>query len=153
MTTTHSRFSWLLLLLLLVAAGIHGFAQAAKKKSAKSKSTASMPVLPPLPKTGVLNSAKAGPNFTFIVLGDNRPGKQTAKQPVITGQLISDMKQYNPEFILWTGDVIAGKDPKAKLIHQEYEKFLELARTAGVPVFNVPGNHEMNAAQNAPCPA
>jgi hypothetical protein len=154
MTTTRFRFSLPLLLLLLVAAaGIAGFAQAAKQKSAKSKSTASMPVLPPLPTTGVLKRAPAATSFTFVVLGDNRPAKQTAKQPVITGQLLSDMKQYNPEFILWTGDVIAGKDPKPKLIHHEYEKFLELAKTAGVPVFDVPGNHEMNAAENAPCPA
>ncbi len=151
MTTTRFRFSLPLLLVLLVAAGIAGLAQAPKQKSATSKSTASMPVLPPLPKTGVLKNAKAATSFTFIVLGDNRPAKQTPTQPVITGQLISDMKQYKPEFVLWTGDVIAGKDPKAKLIQQEYDKFLGLAKTAGVPVFDVPGNHEMNAAQNAPC--
>jgi hypothetical protein len=62
------------------------------------------------------------------------------------------MKQYNPQFILWTGDVIAGKDPKhSSLIDSEYKAFFNLAQTANVPVFNAPGNHEMNAAQNAPC--
>ena len=62
------------------------------------------------------------------------------------------MKQYNPSFILWTGDVIAGKDAKnSSLINSEYQAFFKLAKTAGVPVCNAPGNHEMNAAGNAPC--
>jgi hypothetical protein len=86
------------------------------------------------------------------VLGDNRPSKPTPTPPAITGQLIADMKKYNPQFILWTGDVIAGKDPKhPSLIDAEYKAFFNLAQTANVPVFNAPGNHEMNAAQNAPC--
>lgn len=151
---TRTRFRLLLPLLLLTVAGIVGFAQATKQKSSKPKSrtAAPMPALVPVPQTGRLSAPASNTNFTFIVLGDNRPSQPTPTQPPITSQLINDMKQYNPQFILWTGDVIAGKDAKKpKLIKSEYEKFFTLAHTAGVPVFNAPGNHEMNAAGNAPC--
>jgi hypothetical protein len=138
------------LLVLLLSVGSAGFVAAAKQKSAKSKSAGPMPALPPLPTTGKLKPATT--NFTFIVAGDNRPAQAGPKQPVIAHQLISDMKQYQPNFILWTGDVIAGKDPDAKKIKAAYKAFLDLVQGAGVPVFDVPGNHEMNAAKNAPCP-
>jgi hypothetical protein len=154
--TTRLR-SLLLLLTLLFAVGIVGVVttaqqKSAQSKSAKSKSAAPMPVLPPLPKTGTLKPASGDASFTFIVAGDNRPATQTPTPSAITGQLIKDMKQYQPSFILWTGDVIAGKDPVHKEIKAEYEAFLKLVHHAGVPVFDVPGNHEMNAAKNAPCP-
>lgn len=111
-----------------------------------------MPVLAPVPQTGTLSAPTSNTNFTFIVLGDNRPQQPVPTQPAITSQLIADMKQYSPQFILWTGDVIAGKDAtNSTLINSEYQAFFNLVHTAGVPVFNAPGNHEMNAAGNAPC--
>jgi hypothetical protein len=149
-----TRFRLFLLLLFLAVAGIAGFAQATKQKSSKPKSRTAgpMPVLAPVPKTGTLSAPTSNTNFTFIVLGDNRPQEPVAKQPAITSQLITDMKQYSPQFILWTGDVIAGKDAKnSTLINSEYQAFFKLVHRAGVPVFNAPGNHEMNAAGNAPC--
>ena len=149
--TTRFRLLWLLLVLLF-AVGIGSFAEAAKQNSAKSKSTSLMPVLPPLPKTGVLKPKSDATDFTFIVAGDNRPAQQGPTQSAITGQIIQDLKQHHPAFILWTGDAIYGKEPDAKLIKAEYQAFLDLIRGAGVPVFDVPGNHEMNAAKNAPCP-
>jgi hypothetical protein len=111
-----------------------------------------MPVLPPLPETGNLKNNQESDDFTFVVAGDNRPELNGPTQPAITKQIIQDLKQYQPSFILWTGDAIYGKDPKKNLIKAEYKAFLELVRGAGVPVFDVPGNHEMNAAKNAPCP-
>jgi hypothetical protein len=151
MTTRFRLF--LPLLVLLFAVGIAGLAQTTRKKSAKTKVAGAMPVLPPVPQTGTLKPP-SGTNFTFIVAGDNRPQKAGPTQPAITSQLISDMKQYQPTFFLWTGDVIAGKDQNnPALINSEYLAFFNLVQVAGVPVFNAPGNHEMNAAQNAPCPA
>jgi hypothetical protein len=155
MTTTRFRLFLPLVVLLLAVAAITGFAQATKQKSSKpkTKTAAPMPALAPVPQTGTLSSPTSNTDFTFIVLGDNRPSQPTPTQPPITGQLIADMKQYSPSFILWTGDVIAGKDAKnASLINSEYQAFFTLANTAGVPVFMAPGNHEMNAAKNAPCP-
>jgi hypothetical protein len=154
MITTRFRLFLTLLALLSAVAGIAGLAQSTKQKSSKPKSKVAdpMPVLAPIPQTGTLGLPGSNTNFTFIVLGDNRPSKPTPTPSAITSQLIADMKQYNPEFILWTGDVIAGKDPtNSSLIDSEYQAFFDLAQTAKVPVFNAPGNHEMNAAQNAPC--
>jgi 3',5'-cyclic AMP phosphodiesterase CpdA len=150
--TTRFRLLLPLLALLFAVAGIAEFVAAAKQKSAKSKSTSPMPVLPPLPKTGTLKPASGDTDFTFIVAGDNRPAQPGPTPSAITGQIISDLKQYQPGFILWTGDAIYGKDPNKKLIKAEYKAFLDLIQGAGVPVFNVPGNHEMNAKKNAPCP-
>jgi 3',5'-cyclic AMP phosphodiesterase CpdA len=111
-----------------------------------------MPTLPPLPGTGQLTAAASATDFTFVVAGDNRPEQNGPTQPVITGQIIQDLKQYKPSFVLWTGDAIYGKDPDKKLIKAEYEAFLKLVQSAGAPIFDVPGNHEMNAEKNAPCP-
>jgi len=153
-TTTRFRLFLPLLVLLLAVAAIAVFAQAPKHKTSKpkTKTAAPMPVLAPVPQTGTLSPPASNTDFTFVVLGDNRPQQAGPTQPVITGQLIADMKQYSPSFILWTGDVIAGKDAKKPpLINSEYQAFFTLAHTAGVPVFMAPGNHEMNAAGNAPC--
>jgi hypothetical protein len=153
MTTTTRFRQFLPLLVLLAVAGLVAFAQSVKQKPLKLKKTfGPMPVLAPVPQTDTLKAPTSNTDFTFIVLGDNRPQQPVPQQPAITSQLIADMKQYNPSFILWTGDVIAGKDAKnSSLIKSEYRAFFKLAHTAGVPVFNAPGNHEMNAAGNAPC--
>jgi calcineurin-like phosphoesterase family protein len=151
----HYRLSVPLVVLLTVA-GIAGFVAAAQQKAVKSKSKLAgpMPILPPLPTTGTLQPPGGNTDFTFIVAGDNRPATQTATPSAITSQLIADMQKYQPSFILWTGDAIAGKEPNnPTLIQQEYQSFLGLLQPAGVPVFFAPGNHEMNAANNAPCPA
>jgi predicted MPP superfamily phosphohydrolase len=139
--------------LVFAVAGAAVFVEAALHQSDKTKAASPMPQLPPLPETGELKPASDVTHFTFVVAGDNRPEQNGPTQPVITAQIIHDLKQYQPSFILWTGDVIYGKDPKKKLIEAEYKAFLKVAREAGAPIFNVPGNHEMNAAKNAPCPA
>lgn len=145
---THLR---LFVLLLLTFATIAGLVEASKPQS-KPLSSSTMPVLSPLPGTGELKHESSATDFTFIVGGDNRPEQEGPTQPAITGQIIQDLKQYKPSFILWTGDTIYGKNPKRKLIEPQYEAFLDLVKRAGIPVFNAPGNHEMNAQKNAPCP-
>lgn len=151
--TTRLRLFLALLVLLLTGAALAGFVEAVKHKPTKTKQASLMPQLPPLPGTGQLTHESGATGFTFVIAGDNRPEQNGPTQPVITGQIIQDLKQYQPSFILWTGDAIYGKDPDKKLIKAEYQAFLELVQGAGVPIFDVPGNHEMNAAKNAPCPA
>ena len=112
-----------------------------------------MPKLGPLPGTGSL-SAPANPSqFTFVLAGDNRPAHRTCPQPPTPGKIFAAVKEMNPAaaFVLWTGDTIAGKQPdKPKRMRKQYEEFLGIAATAGVPVFNAPGNHEMNDKENCP---
>jgi hypothetical protein len=117
-----------------------------------------MPALSPLPQTGTLPSSNNVTQFTFVVSGDNRPAKKGCSQPPTPGKIFAAVSALNPKaaFVLWTGDTISGKakHPKdskdAAEIAAEYNAFLAIAKTAGVPVFNAPGNHEMDDGDNKP---
>lgn len=119
-----------------------------------------MPALSPLPQTGTLSPSNSS-QFTFVIAGDNRPAKKGCKQPPTPGKVFAAVKALSPSaaFVLWTGDTISGKakHPKdskdAAAIVAEYSEFLGIAKTAGVPVFNAPGNHEMDDHGNKPSDA
>ncbi|HEY6349708.1 MAG TPA: metallophosphoesterase [Candidatus Angelobacter sp.] len=114
---------------------------------------AQLPALAPLPGTGSLSTPANTTQFTFVLAGDNRPAHKKCPQPPTPGKIFSAVKQMSPAaaFVLWTGDTISGKQPdKPKTMGKQYEEFLGIATTAGVPVFNAPGNHEMDDENNAP---
>jgi len=118
-----------------------------------STGLAQMPDLAPLPGTGSLSRPENPAKFTFVLAGDNRPAHKTCSQPPTPGKIFSAVKEMNPAaaFVLWTGDTISGKQPdKPKRMRKQYEEFLGIAATAGVPVFNAPGNHELDDANNSP---
>lgn len=120
-----------------------------------------MPTLSPLPQTGTLGTPANSAQFTFVIAGDNRPAKKGCKQPPTPGIIFAAVKALNPPaaFVLWTGDTISGKakHPKdskdAAEVAAEYAEFLGIAKTAGVPVFNAPGNHELDDHDNKPSDA
>lgn len=117
---------------------------------------AQLPALSPLPGTGSLSTPANPAQFTFVLAGDNRPAHKKCSQPPTPGKIFSAVKQMSPPaaFVLWTGDTISGKEPdKPKRMREQYEEFLGIATTAGVPVFNAPGNHEMDDENNAPSKA
>ena len=112
-----------------------------------------MPSLSPLPKTGKLSTPTDPTKFTFVIAGDNRPAHKSCPQPPTPGKIFAAVKGLSPAaaFVLWTGDTISGKQPdKPNRIAKQYKEFKEIAGTAGVPVFNAPGNHEMDDESNAP---
>jgi len=112
---------------------------------------AQMPDLTPLPGTGQQTQPTDPDKFTFLVAGDNRPAHSTDPQPPIPGKIFSAAKAANAAFVLWTGDSISGKNPNdGATIQAEYKEFLGIAATAGVPVYNAPGNHEMDDASDVP---
>jgi len=107
------------------------------------------PTLPPVPKTPQLADDPTQTIFTFIAAGDNRPANSKSPQPATLSQLLKDSKQHNPTFIIWSGDTIAGFRTAGQPMHKptlekQYKKFFKIAATAGVPIFNTPGNHEMD---------
>ena len=106
------------------------------------------PTLPPVPRTGQLTDDPTSTHFTFIAAGDNRPSGHTATQPPTLSQIMLDSKQYKPVFMIWAGDTIAGfrtpTEIDRKLLKSQYDEFFKIAATAGVPMFNSPGNHEMD---------
>jgi hypothetical protein len=108
------------------------------------------PTLPPVPKTGQLTDDPASTHFTFIAAGDNRPAGPNDPQPQTLGQILQDAKQFQPAFMLWSGDTIAGfrvlgKPMNVARLTAMYEEFFGKASKAGVPIFNSPGNHEMDS--------
>jgi DNA repair exonuclease SbcCD nuclease subunit len=128
---------------------------------------AQMPVLCPLPGTG--SSSKAGEcsepisapanakHFVFIAAGDNRPEKWCYPQSNVPKKIFTAGSKLKPAFIVWTGDTISGKiyndsASEVQRVQTEYTEFLSLAQTASVPVFNAPGNHEMDSCSNSPLP-
>ncbi|MGI8916989.1 MAG: metallophosphoesterase family protein [Pyrinomonadaceae bacterium] len=85
-----------------------------------------------------------------MAAGDNRPAGQTPVQPKTLSQILNDAKQFKPSFILWSGDTIAGFRTAGQPVHRttlttQYEAFFKIASQAGVPIFNSPGNHEMDS--------
>jgi|SRR5579859_4752538 len=110
-----------------------------------------MPTLPPLPGTGSLSTPADPSKFTIVVAGDNRPAKATDPQGNTSKEIFAAAQKLGSAFVMWTGDTIYGKNPDhAKVLHKEYKEFLEIAKTAGVPVFNAPGNHELDDSNDVP---
>ncbi|MGD0989532.1 MAG: metallophosphoesterase [Candidatus Sulfotelmatobacter sp.] len=124
---------------------------------------AQLPTLKPLKGTPDPKSPKDPKKFTFILAGDNRPedamckdaadksGKEKPCPPTAAVvEIFKQIKKQSPTFVLWTGDIISGKDPDTSILETEYKDFLEVAQNGNAAVFNGPGNHEMNTKNNCP---
>lgn len=120
-----------------------------------------MPQLRSLPGTGDLDSNPKSDCFVFVVAGDNRPNHREDGPTKTTGQIFTAAQKANPSlvsckdakpaFVFWTGDSIYGKAPTDEAtVKSEYDAFLAIAKQAGVPVFNAPGNHEMDDGKDVP---
>jgi hypothetical protein len=111
-----------------------------------------MPALSPLPQTGSLIQPSDPNNFVFAIAGDNRPAHKGCPQSLMPGKIFAALNNLSPQpaFVLWTGDTISGKQLDQSAIQGEYIEFLKIAATGGMPVFNSPGNHEMDDENNVP---
>jgi len=106
------------------------------------------PQLQPVPGTGELIDNPTT-HFTFVAAGDNRPSGGKVKQPKTLSNILKNMKRHNPSFVIWSGDTIGGFRQAGQPMHRghlikQYETFFADVAAAGVPVFNSPGNHEMD---------
>lgn len=148
-----------LILVSLVAVSLHLLALAAKAaeptpNSASPSPTVSaspgagLPALPPVPETGHLKDQPSATHFWFVAAGDNRPGDSGAPQPKTLAKIFKDAQQFKPAFFLWAGDIIYGHEYHRKKLEAQYKEFFGVAQQAKVPVFNAPGNHEMDVVQN-----
>src|SRR6185503_12396720 len=88
--------------------------------------------------------------FTFIVAGDNRPQGKAATQPKTLSRILSDAQRFNPAFFLWCGDTISGHTTDGPTLQQQYNAFIKIGSQAKVPIFNAPGNHEMDTVSTDP---
>ena len=115
------------------------------------QSDGGLPLLTAMRGTGNLAPSESN-RFTFAVFGDSQ-GEEKARE-IISGifKAIHDHQPERSAFAFCSGDIVKGKDPKdpTKYIRQKFAEYLELAKTAGVPIFNAPGNHEMDDADDIP---
>ena len=109
-----------------------------------AKPAAGFPPLPAVPKTGQLQDQPGATKFCFIAAGDNRPAEETLKQPQVLTQIFNDAQRFKPAFFLWCGDIIYGHEDHRKKLEKQYKEFFGIAALAKAPVFNSPGNHEMD---------
>jgi hypothetical protein len=109
-----------------------------------------MPTLTPVPGTGTLAPSNAD-DFHFWVFGDNQGGDTSQ---AIFQKILGEMAAARPAFALSLGDVIEGEpDPSTDFsatITAEIHGYLQQVEQAGVPIFNAPGNHEMDDANDCP---
>jgi len=112
--------------------------------------TGTLPPLTPVNTTPALGSGSGVTQFTFYVAGDNRPDKGNAPSAGFTA-LIAAMQKGAPApaFVLWGGDVIKGK--KSSDAKTQYPLVLPYFAQLKVPVFNVPGNHELSKKGSGNC--
>jgi hypothetical protein len=83
----------------------------------------------------------------FVVVGHPR-GKPDRQLNPKLGELIDEVKRLRPEFVLITGDIIYGEyrawPIEAGHIERQWEQVDSAFATLGVPIYRVPGNHDLH---------
>jgi Calcineurin-like phosphoesterase len=86
-----------------------------------------------------------GDHFTFAVTGETRPPAPRMSFPRISRTVMDELRLIRPALVLCTGDLIWGFDDTREEMVAELDAARELTDHTGVPVFNVPGNHEVQS--------
>jgi len=77
----------------------------------------------------------------FAVLGD-RTGDH---QPGLYGKAVEEVNRLRPEFVMTVGDMIEGYTEDSTILKEEWEEYLALLEPLSVPVYHVPGNHDITS--------
>lgn len=109
-----------------------------------AQTTTGFPQLPPVPHTGQLQDQPAATKFSFVAAGDNRPATDTPTPPPVLKEIFDDAQRFKPVFFLWAGDIVYGHHHDPKQLEAQYSEFFKIAALGKAPVFNSPGNHEMD---------
>jgi len=87
-----------------------------------------------------------------VLDGENRlPAKQDIRRyDWMTGNIfkpmLSEIKRYNPDFLVQTGDIVAGNCDNSKMDVLEMEEALDVLTGIEKPVLTAKGNHDDNDA-------
>jgi len=110
--------------------------------------TPGFPSLSQVPQTPPFQDQPSATQFCFIAAGDNRP-KHPSDPPTDTlKHIFKDAHQFAPAFYIWAGDIIYGHKNDPPRLKKQYAQFFDFAAKAGAPIFNAPGNHEMDTFQS-----
>ena len=83
--------------------------------------------------------------FRFVAGGDSRPTLPNCGFPQVTHRLFAEIGLLRPAFVLYTGDFMWGYGAGRQEMLNDIDRFRALADRTGVPLYNVPGNHEMQS--------
>ncbi len=87
-----------------------------------------------------------GQPFKMIVLGDNRPGQDTAPtQPQVFSEIIDLVTAEDPDIVVMTGDYVYSLTSDDKANENIWEHFTNITDRLGhyVPIYGVIGNHDI----------
>ena len=88
-----------------------------------------------------------GPPFRFVVLGHVRGGVRGGMNLKLA-ELLREVRRLNPECIVLTGDIVWGDyqswPPDSARVEGEWQEIDSAMATLDVPVFRVPGNHDLH---------
>lgn len=98
--------------------------------------------------TDVCAAALADRNpFSFVVLGHVR-GDANGKMNPLFDELLAKVRSLSPDMIFLTGDMIWGDlnvpVPDGAAVKQDWERLDAKLAPLGVPIYRVPGNHDIN---------
>jgi hypothetical protein len=113
---------------------------------APAQTGSGLPPLPQVPRTPPLKNQPNSTHFWFVAAGDNRPSQKGFSQPSTPGQIFKDAQKFKPAFFLWCGDTIYGHTSEEQTLDAQYQGFFSIVPRK-VPLFNAPGNHEMDTVQ------
>ena len=87
-----------------------------------------------------------GISFSFVVWGHPR-GRTTGDPQLHFDEIIERIAELNVDLLVITGDVIHGmwgQDTDPMIIHEEWDKFDAGVSRLGIPVYRLPGNHDVH---------
>lgn len=87
--------------------------------------------------------------FEFVVSGEARPTLPQMPLPPKTVEILREVRLLRPAFVLYTGDSVWGYDAGRQEFLNDLDRFGSAADETGVPLFNAPGNHEMQSDPEA----
>ncbi|MDR3692200.1 MAG: metallophosphoesterase [Fimbriimonas sp.] len=87
---------------------------------------------------------KAGNDFWFVALGDNRPAGAGLPPTRTFRQLLDEVGIIGPSFVISSGDLLYGNEETLAQYRQEIAWMRPVIDTLPCPFYNAPGNHEIN---------
>ena len=108
------------------------------------------PIIPrpfrPLTSPSILRpDPRTDGRLMFIVTGDGRPTLAQMPYPQHAEMIMTEVALLEPEFVLYTGDAFWHYWASRQEMRNDFDRFRALADKGGVPLYNVPGNHEMQS--------
>ncbi len=103
--------------------------------------------LPSFPSINHLPLPADAREFTFVVLGDNRPAGSGLPPTPVFAEILKEVGYIKPAFVLSSGDLVYGNEESLEQYKKECDQVSVLVNALKVPFFNAPGNHEVAGRQ------